>query len=135
VSNILTSPQDPKYRSVRARNDLLQRRLTSKPGGVAAMHAVGFNTIRTPAEGGTTGVATDGQLRPDEEYYQMEASAELWPVLLRSKTVIQAALNDCRSRQPPPPPAAAAGAAAADLWRMQLSPAQEAAHPHACLLA
>jgi hypothetical protein len=105
LSNIMNSPMEERFRTIRVNNDLFQRRLASKPGGTDALKAIGFQLIRTPDN-----VPASSELKPNEEYYKIEPKAELWPVLVDAKKQLENAMADNRSRDPAL--AAAAGAAA-----------------------
>jgi hypothetical protein len=81
LSNIISNPMEDKYRKVKKQNAAFQRRLGGLAAGDAAMKAAGF--ISQTADG--------------EEVYMMEASAEAWPSLLRTKATVDAAAREAKA--------------------------------------
>jgi hypothetical protein len=98
LSNIISHPMEDKYRKVKKQNPAFQRRLGGLAAGDAAMKAAGFVSQTT----------TDG-----EEVYMMEASAEAWPSLLRTKAAVDAAAREAKAAanqsSAPPQPAGGMG--------------------------
>jgi hypothetical protein len=98
LSNIISHPMEDKYRKVKKQNPAFQRRLGGLAAGDAAMKAAGF-VSQTTAEG--------------EEVYMMEASAEAWPSLLRTKAAVDAAAREAKAAanqsSAPPQPAGMGG--------------------------
>jgi hypothetical protein len=86
LGNIVRKPMEEKYRSLKVSNPAFQRRLGALRGADALMLACGF--VRETVS--------------EEEHYVMHASAEGWPKLLETKSIVAASVE----------PAAAAGAAA-----------------------
>jgi hypothetical protein len=81
LSNIISHPLEDKYRKVKKQNAAFQRRLGGLAAGDAAMKAAGF--VSQTADG--------------EEVYMMEASAEAWPSLLRTKATVDAAAREAKA--------------------------------------
>ena len=94
LSNIVNNPMEEKYRKVKTGNAAFQKRLGGIPGGDAAMKAVGF-IVETQ----------DGV-----QVYQMQASPEAWPQLLKDKQTIEAAVQEAKSASSPTAAPAAPGA-------------------------
>lgn len=103
LSNIMSSPHEERFRQIRLQNDVFQKRLGGKPGGLAALKAMGFEPYRTPS---AAQLPLGSELKPDEDYLRMDAKAELWPVLVQSKAALEEAIRQNRAAEP-----AAAGAA------------------------
>jgi hypothetical protein len=97
LSNIISNPMEDKYRKVKKQNAAFQRRLGGLAAGDAAMKAAGF--VSQTADG--------------EEVYMMEASAEAWPSLLRTKATVDAAAREAKAAAnqstAPPQPAGMGG--------------------------
>jgi hypothetical protein len=97
LSNIISHPMEDKYRKVKKQNPAFQRRLGGLAAGDAAMKAAGF--VSQTADG--------------EEVYMMEASAEAWPSLLRTKAAVDAAAREAKAAanqsSAPPQPAGMGG--------------------------
>jgi hypothetical protein len=97
LSNIISHPMEDKYRKVKKQNPAFQRRLGGLAAGDAAMKAAGF-----------VSQTVDG-----EEVYMMEASAEAWPSLLRTKAAVDAAAREAKAAanqsSAPPQPAGGMG--------------------------
>jgi len=108
VSNIMSSPHEERFRSIRLQNDVFQKRLGSRPGGLAALRAMGFAPYRTPP---AAQLPAGSELKPDEDYLKIEAKAELWPILVQSKAALQEATRQNRLTEPAVPSSAAGGGA------------------------
>ena len=90
VSNILSNPNEEKFRKLKQSNAAFGRRLGNLPGGHDAMLAVGF-VSETP-EGA------------DEPHFVLTPSAAAWNVLQDCKTKIEKEANDLKRNQPTPSP-------------------------------
>ena len=84
---------EEKYRKVKLGNAAFQKRLGGLPGGDAAMKAVGF-VVETQ----------DGA-----EVYQLQASPEAWPQLIKNKQTVEAAVKEAKSASATTPAAVPGG--------------------------
>lgn len=81
-SNIISHPQEEKYRRMKKGNAAFQKRLGGKVGGDECMKALGFEIV---TEGG-------------EEIYLLQASAEKWSELVTSKGEIEAKIRSIQAQ-------------------------------------
>lgn len=98
LGNIISHPQEEKYRSVKKANPAFQRRLGGVAGGDALILAAGF--VVETGEGGA-------------ESYVLRPSAEAWPRLVAAGEEVKRVLGEANTPSFAPPPNAAPGGAAA----------------------
>jgi len=90
VSNIISNPNEEKYRKVKQSNAAFARRLGNVQGGRDAMLAVGF--VSDTPEG------------TEEPHFVLNANADAWNHLLQSKTKIDTEIDQHKRSQYVPPP-------------------------------
>mmetsp|Transcript_27037 Transcript_27037/g.41926 ORF Transcript_27037/g.41926 Transcript_27037/m.41926 type:complete len:451 (-) Transcript_27037:138-1490(-) len=109
VNNVISHPNEEKYRKVKQSNGAFQRRLGGLAGAKELMFSAGF--VEETVEG-------DGLV------YLMKPSAEAWPKLLQTQSALQAATATAAATStssssltstsmpfmPPPPPSVSASA-------------------------
>lgn len=85
LKNIISNPNEEKYRKVKKGNAAFKRRLGGLKGATELLLAVGF--VEEEIDG--------------EEYYLIKPSAEAWPKLLEAQTTITNAVSSLNVAQMP----------------------------------
>jgi len=96
LSNLLTNPHEPKYRSLKLTNAKVQAAVAQPPGGLEFLEACGF-ALRAEGEGGAAAVV------PSVAAFEDDGNLSLAAEGLAQLNALSAAL----APRPPPPAAAA----------------------------
>merc|ERR1719223_523401 len=67
LTNIIQAPTEPKYRTIKASNNTIQRKILDRSGGVECLNTLGFATKTDPESKNLTGKMFTLELKEDQE--------------------------------------------------------------------